>query len=105
MKQREIAKKFLVWLYEQIGIQFEYGSIHPEMKHDDRQPDLTTKDKGGNIRLLVENKFWAGLTVAQPIKYLKVLPEDLNSALLFIVPKARMTTVWHELKKDVMRKA
>ena len=92
MTQREIAERFSVWLYEQVGIQ-------SELKHDDGQPDLTIKSKDGNIRLLVENKFWGGLTDAQPIKYLEVLPKDLNSALLFIVPKARMTTVRHELIK------
>ena len=99
MKQREIAEKFLALLHDQAGIQFGYGSIHPEMKHGDSIPDLTIKDQDGNVRVLVENKFWAGLTDAQPIQYLEALPEDLNSALLFIVPKARMTTVWHELKK------
>ncbi len=99
MKQQEIAKKFLVFLHEQSGIQFEYGSIHPELKHGESIPDLTITDQDGQIRVLVENKFWAGLTDSQPIKYLERLPEDLHSALLFIVPKARMTTVWYELIK------
>src|SRR5271157_5485929 len=52
-------------------------------------PDLRCLDERGETRVLVENKFWAGLTENQPIAYLKLLPENLESVLLFVVPEAR----------------
>ena len=45
----------------------------------------------------MENKFWAGLTDAQPVSYLRDLPEDPPSALIFVVPEQRVSTVWNEL--------
>ena len=50
------------------------------------------------MRVFVENKFWAGLTPAQPVSYLENLPEAPPSALLFIVPEQRVASVWNELK-------
>ena len=34
-------------------------------------PDMKIFDAQGNLRVLVENKFWAGLTDAQPVDYLR----------------------------------
>ena len=70
-----------------------------ELAHGDTRPDITIDDADGVIRAFVENKFWAGLTDQQPVDYLKALPEDRPTALLFIVPEQRITTVWSELKK------
>ena len=53
------------------------------------RPDMKIYDTDGNPRVLVENKFWAGLTDAQPVGYLSMLPQDMNSGLLFIVPGRR----------------
>ena len=46
-------------------------------------PDLVTYDESGAERLLLEAKFWAGLTSNQPVTYLQRLPKDKPSALLF----------------------
>ena len=48
---------------------------------------------------MVENKFWAGLTDAQPVGYLDTLPDVVGSALVFIVPRKRVDTIWKELKR------
>lgn len=37
-------------------------------------PDLACWDHDGRERLLIENKFWAGLTSNQPVTYLERLP-------------------------------
>ena len=47
----------------------------------------------------VENKFWAGLTSAQPVGYLKALAADASSALVFIVPHHRVSGLWGELRE------
>ena len=66
------------------------------------RPDLKIRDAGGNLRVLVENKFWTGLTEAQPVDYLKMLPEDVNSGILFIVPRQRVTTFWNVLRAQCL---
>jgi len=60
-------------------------------------PDLSCLDGRGETRVLVENKFWAGLTDNQPVAYLKLLPKDLESLLLFVVPEARRNLIWDQL--------
>ena len=48
--------------------------------------------------MLVEAKFWAGLTDNQPNAYLDRLPNDGRAAALLIVaPEARLETLWAEL--------
>ena len=66
---------------------------------DDTRPDLAVRDPDGNLRLLVENKFWAGLTDAQPLAYLEALPAAPPSAVLFIAPHQRLTSLWPEIKR------
>ena len=64
------------------------------------RPDLACYS-GGVERVLIEAKFWAGLTGNQPVTYLKRLPDDGPSALLFIAPAARFQSLWAELKRLV----
>lgn len=78
---------------------FSLGRIVAEEKHGEHIPDLTIRDTEGAVRVFVENKFWAGLTDAQPVAYLETLPGNTSSTLLFIVPRQRMYGLWDELKK------
>ena len=59
--------------------------------------DLECSDENGTKRVLIEAKFWAGLTDNQPNTYLARLPEDTHSALLFVAPAQRIETLWPEL--------
>ncbi len=93
----DIARSF-VGILQDANIEFEPGRIEAELAHEDGQPDLTIHDTDGRVRIFVENKFWAPLTPAQPVSYLKELPEDPPSALIFVVPGQRVITVWSELK-------
>ncbi len=93
----DIAKAF-VGILGEAGIEFEPARIEAEQEHGEARPDLTIEDSDGHMRIFVENKFWAGLTPAQPVSYLDNLPEDPPSALLFIVPEKRAATVWNELR-------
>ena len=94
----DIARAF-VRMIRDAGVEFEPGRIEAELAHEDSQPDLTIHDTDGHVRILVENKFWAPLTKAQPVSYLGNLPEDPPSALVFVVPEQRISTVWQELKE------
>lgn len=59
--------------------------------------DLVCSDANGTERVLIEAKFWAGLTDNQPNTYLARLPKEGHSVLLFVVPAQRMETLWPEL--------
>ena len=62
------------------------------------RPDLVGFDHQGRERLLVEAKFWAGLTDNQPQGYLDRLTDNGGAtALLFVAPRARLETLWAEL--------
>ena len=58
---------------------------------------LAGVDRTGLERVLIEAKFWAGLTGNQPTAYLERLPTNTPSALLFVAPAARLETLWDEL--------
>ena len=61
------------------------------------RPDMWGLD-GITPRVLIENKFWAGLTENQPVEYLRMLASKSFSPaiLLAVVPEARLVTVWRE---------
>ena len=67
------------------------------------RPDLAGFDRDGRERVLIEAKFWAGLTGNQPVAYLERLPANTPSALLFVAPAARLETLWNELLRTVAK--
>ncbi len=84
---------------------FTPGRIAAEEQHGDNAPDLTIRDTDGVVRVLVENKFWAGLTEAQPVAYLDALPGEAPSLLIFIAPHERIHGLWSALKEKCRRNA
>jgi hypothetical protein len=64
---------------------------------DESRPDLIGRDLRGGEALIIEAKFWAGLTANQPATYLERLPGDGPSCLLFVAPNRRFETLWPEL--------
>ena len=62
------------------------------------RPDLVGFDKSPTKRVLIEAKFWAGLTDHQPKGYLEQLPQDGPAVLLFVAPGARLETLWRTLR-------
>ena len=65
------------------------------------RPDLVGFDEADSERLLIEAKFWAGLTGDQVNRYLRRLPTDGSAALLFLAPDARIEFLWPELQDQV----
>ena len=99
----DIAEAF-VDVVGSTGIEtFTPGRITAEEQHGDHSPDLTIRDRDGVVRIFVENKFWAGLTSAQPVTYLEALPDDASSLLVFIVPHQRAYGLWGELREKCRR--
>jgi hypothetical protein len=59
-------------------------------------PDIVGVDEDGVEHVLIEAKFWAGLTDNQPVEYLNRMASK-SGVLLFLVPDARLETLWPEL--------
>ncbi len=62
-------------------------------------PDLACLDDAGKVVVLIESKFWAGLSVHQPVTYWERLPTDRPSVLLFLAPDYSVGrgSLWEEL--------
>ena len=80
-----------------LQIEFDPGQVFAEEVEKGSRVDLTIYDFERKERILIENKFWAGLTDSQPIEYIDKLPSE-QSALVFIVPEKRRRTIWGELR-------
>ncbi len=62
--------------------------------------DLSGYNDADEERVLIEAKFWAGLTDNQPGAYLERLPNDGEpAALLFVAPAMRLETLWPHLRR------
>ena len=62
---------------------------------DGARPDLAGVDHDGEDRVLIEAKFWAGLTKNQPDGYLTRLESAPQpSVLLFVAPVKRIEVLW-----------
>lgn len=71
---------------------------------NDARPDLAAYNEDGSRCVLIEAKFWAGLTKNQPLTYLRhLLRVPKTSALLFVAPHARQESVWAELKQRIAK--
>ena len=64
---------------------------------DDARPDLEGRDDETGAMVVLEAKFWAGLTGNQPTTYIRRLPSSVPSVLAFIVPARRFASIWPEL--------
>ena len=71
---------------------------------DGTRPDLVCFDETGQERVLIEVKFWAGLTANQPNGYIKRLSKDNPAAVMFLVPEDRVRSLWPQLRERLRRK-
>ena len=99
LQQSEAARKSLENMLSSVGL--EVGPLTlfktEASGQEGERVDLACYDQHGQERVLIEAKFWAGLTDNQPNTYLARLHEDTPSALLFVAPAQRFETLWPEL--------
>ena len=96
----EAARSALSELLQAGGAGIEQVSqVRTQVAGDEgTRPDLVGSDRDGEDRVLIEAKFWAGLTSKQPCGYLEQLRSAPQpSALLFVAPALRMYSLWPEL--------
>ena len=99
LQQSEAARKSLESMLSSAGV--KVGSLTlfktEASGEEGERVDLACYDQDGCERVLIEAKFWAGLTDNQPNTYLARLQEDTPSALMFVAPAQRFETLWPEL--------
>lgn len=78
------------------------ATVQTEVTVDElERPDLVCSDQAGKERVLIEAKFFAGLTDNQPVTYLRRLRDVRASALLVVAPSQRFEALWPELTRRV----
>jgi len=80
-----------------IGESLHYAT--QKANEDGGVPDIQAQDIEGATRLLIEAKFYAGLTDSQPVAYLDSLPP--GGILLFVVPRDRQISLWKQALERV----
>lgn len=93
------AKRALLGFVQHLGIQLPTNIVFRTQKSgsDGSIPDLVGSDPENREVLIIEAKFWAGLTDNQPIAYLNRLPADGDGALVIVAPALRICLLWNEL--------
>lgn len=99
LKRSNNAKKVLIDLLSDTKIDLPSDlNFQTQVSGDDHSiPDLVGRDINGDSVVIIESKFWAGLTEHQPTTYLKRLLPEKDGILVFIAPSLRFDTLWAEL--------
>ena len=64
---------------------------------DGALPDLVGETEEGLTPIIIESKFWDGLTDNQPNTYLRRLPPTSPGVVLVVAPAVRIDVLWAEL--------
>ncbi len=101
LRRSSVAKQAFLQYLERAGIDpASVLTFQTQMVGQDNAiPDLVGLNAEGQPIVIAEAKFWAGLTDNQPLTYIRRLPADVPSVLLFIAPAMRFTTLWPELQQ------
>ena len=90
-------------LRDYVGRLFQVG-LSPQLNYRSQvsdvetgRPDVVGTDPTGVDQLVIEAKFWAGLTEKQPGGYVKRLGVGQPGVVLVLAPAARLLTLWPEL--------
>ena len=76
------------------------ASADTQVYQDQTFLDLILYDSIAQPRIVLENKFWAGLTANQPVTYLESLEKyPAPTVLMFVAPSRRLAILWEELRR------
>ena len=69
-------------------------------KSDNKErPDMAGIDSKGIETILCEMKFYASLTINQPLGYIDRLKNNNGKGLIFVCPNIRLTNLWATLNE------
>jgi hypothetical protein len=99
LERSEAARRSLIQLARRAG-----GELPDDLRFrtqatadDGSIPDLVGEDMEGRPALIGEAKFWAGLTEAQPVGYIRSLEKAGDGVLLVLAPQRRLKLLHGEL--------
>lgn len=95
------ARGALSRIVQSLGYPLEGELRYTTQVHDAEKgrPDLVGRAADGRVRVIIEAKFWAGLTDNQPVGYLTGgLAQAGPVCLLFLAPKLRQEVLWPKVK-------
>jgi hypothetical protein len=100
LQSSEAAKTGMMKLLRGIIPELPNLWFRTQQMEGNTRPDMQGLDERASTHVLIENKFWAGLTDNQPVTYLQKLVEfPHTSLLLVVVPAVRDKAIWRELTK------
>lgn len=99
LERSPAARSAVIRLIRSVGGELpdDLGFRTQASANDQAIPDLVGEDDQGRQVLIAEAKFWAGLTDAQPVVYLRRFEVVGHGVLLVIAPAARLELLWNEL--------
>jgi hypothetical protein len=86
-----VGRLFQIELSEQLTYRSQVTDV------ETGRPDVVSTDPTGVDQLIIEAKFWAGLTEKQPGGYVERLGIGKPGLVLVVAPAARLLTLWPEL--------
>jgi len=99
LERSETARSAAIQTFRRMGAKLPDALIFRTQAYGPDQviPDLVGEDAKGVQHLIIEAKFWAGLTESQPVQYLQRIQQQGTGTLTFIVPSQRAELLWNEL--------
>lgn len=106
LRSHETAHNGMMKLLRGIDPHIPHLWFQTQQADGDSRPDMQGRDDEGQTHIIIENKFWAGLTEKQPVSYLRILAECSHpTILLFVGPEDRRETLWRELNQRLTNDA
>lgn len=101
-QSEELNRAFTKRLADNMQIELEdtmqYICQSTGNSEEKERPDMAGIDSDGKEVILCEMKFYATLTINQPLTYLDRLKMNNGKGLMFVCPVARRTNLWAKLK-------
>ncbi|WP_420462732.1 hypothetical protein [Candidatus Palauibacter sp.] len=85
------------------GMELSDEPFQPEVAAPDGTRVDLVQEADGEERLFIEAKFHAPLTQHQPVDYLKRLPAEGVSVLMFLAPSWRVKKLWSQLLRKIRK--
>ncbi|MCF8339242.1 MAG: hypothetical protein K9I74_14790 [Bacteroidales bacterium] len=97
----KIAEQSLLKFVQNLGLDVPVNLKFQtqEGNTDGSIPDLVGSDLEGRKIIILEAKFWAGLTDNQPVAYIKQLPHNHDAILMFVAPSLRIGLLCKEINQ------
>lgn len=97
LNESAAARSSLVKILRGLSPELPEMEFRSQKQEGQARPDILGR-ANGESRVLIENKFWAGLTDQQPNGYLELLRQSTQPTILVVVvPELRAESIWREL--------